>query len=76
MFALVEFLEGVDKGARSIVPFNCIKNGQAYEDEFLAEGELDLPGPVLVEWREHIPGRKKKSPWPVYQATVLCVASK
>ena len=31
MFALLEFLEGVDKGMRSIVPLKWIRNGQAYE---------------------------------------------
>ena len=65
-FALVEWTEGNDKGLRSIVGINCIRNFSV--DDFLRSDESE-EYPKLVQWQEG------KKPWPVYEARVLHVAS-
>lgn len=65
--ALVEWTEGADKGMRSIVRIDCIRNFSL--SDFLSVEESDEEYEKLVEWQQ---GRK---PWPVYQARILHVAS-
>lgn len=68
-FVLLEWTEGEDKGAHSILTVDCVR--QFSVSEFLNKEAEDGEDDVihLVEWRQ---GRK---PWPVYQAKILHVAS-
>ena len=58
MFVLLEFMTGVDKGKRSIVPFEMLKNVD--EGTYLAEGDDIIPEVVLVEWRDGAKKKKKR----------------
>lgn len=70
MFALVEWLDGIDTGTYSVVKTDFIR-------DFICEDYLDRldksDGIYVVEWAE---GKKPKGGWPVYTAKIIKVAGK
>ncbi|KAJ4926439.1 hypothetical protein JOQ06_008613 [Pogonophryne albipinna] len=68
-FALVEWTEGSDKGLRSILPIDCVRD---FNELNYLNGDEETPEEFLVEWRH---GRKAANrQWPVYQARIIKVA--
>ncbi|KAJ4947532.1 hypothetical protein JOQ06_009567, partial [Pogonophryne albipinna] len=68
-FALVEWTEGSDKGLRSILPIDCVRD---FHEENYLNGDEKTPEEFLVEWRHGRKGANKQ--WPVYQARIIKVA--
>ncbi|KAJ4920399.1 hypothetical protein JOQ06_024632, partial [Pogonophryne albipinna] len=68
-FALVEWTEGSDKGLRSILPIDCVRD--FHEGNYL-NGDEKTPEEFLVEWRHGRKGANRQ--WPVYQARIIKVA--
>ena len=69
-FALVEWTEGSDKGLRSILPIDCVRD---FHEENYLNGDEKTPEEFLVEWRHGRKGANRQ--WPVYQARIIKVAS-
>ncbi|KAJ4947602.1 hypothetical protein JOQ06_009636, partial [Pogonophryne albipinna] len=68
-FALVEWTEGSDKGLRSILPIDCVRD---FHEENYLNGDEKTPEEFLVEWRHGRKGANRQ--WPVYQARIIKVA--
>ncbi|KAF4114386.1 hypothetical protein G5714_004609 [Onychostoma macrolepis] len=63
-YVLLEWTEGEDRGAHSILALNCVRNFSV--KDFLERTDKTEK---LVEWRK---GRK---PWPVHRARIIDVAN-
>lgn len=63
-YVLLEWAEGEDRGAHSILALDCVRNFSV--KDFLERTDKTEK---LVEWRK---GRK---PWPVHRARIIDVAS-
>lgn len=64
-YVLLEWTEGDDSGAHSILAMDCVRNFSV--QDFFASTEQNEK---LVEWR------KGRQPWPVHRAKIIDVASK
>lgn len=72
MFVLVQWTSGGDKGRYSVLEASCVRGFDHLkfdsEGNLMTEIDGSISSEVVVEWRA---GKKPKSGWPVYHASLL-----